>query len=82
MYQGYSGFCGRVIEYNGTNWRTVFNHTDPNTDEGYYMYSLEVYNGILYAGTADRIYMTSDGNNWQLTFDSLQGAQYALVLKT
>jgi hypothetical protein len=82
MYQGYSGFCGRVIEYDGTNWRTVFDHIGSNTREGYLMYSLEVYNGRLYAGTADRIYMSSDGINWQLTFDSTEGAQYAIVMKT
>jgi hypothetical protein len=82
MDQGYSGFCGRVILYNGTNWNTVFDHRSSNYKDGYWMYSLEVYNGRLYAGTADRIYMTSDGNNWQLTFDSVQGAQYAMVMKT
>ncbi len=68
-----NGFCGRVIEYDGTNWNTKF-------DYNYWMYSLEVYNGRLYAGTANKIYMY-DGNNWQLTFNSLEEAQYALVLK-
>jgi hypothetical protein len=80
MYAGYSGFCGRVIEYDGTNWRTVFDHIGSNYRDGYWMYSLEVYNNKLYAGTAERIYMY-DETSWQLTFDSIQGAQYALVMK-
>jgi len=79
MYAGGSGFCGRVIEYDGTNWNTVFDHIG---NDGYWMYSLEVYNGRLYTGTANKIYMTSDGTNWQLTFNSLESAQYVLALKT
>jgi hypothetical protein len=82
MYEGYSGFCGRVIEYDGTNWNTVFDHTGSNTREGYWMFSLEVYNSRLYAGTANRIYMFSDGTNWELTYNSASGAEYALDLKT
>jgi hypothetical protein len=75
MDAGGSGFCGRVIEYDGTNWKTVFDHD-------YWIYSLGVYHNRLYAGTANKIYMSSDANNWQLTFNSLEGAQYALALKT
>jgi hypothetical protein len=84
MYEGYSGFCGRVIEYDGTNWNTVFDHTGSNTREGYWMFSLEVYNGRLYAGTANRIYMWDGipGHDWQLTFNSVSGAEYVLALKT
>jgi hypothetical protein len=81
MNQGYSGFCGRVISYDG-NWTTVFDHRSSNFKDGYWMYSLEVYNNRLYAGTADRIYMSTNGNSWQLTFDSTEGAQYAMVMKT
>jgi hypothetical protein len=83
-YQGYSGFCGRVIEFDGTSWNTVFDHTGSNTREGYWMYSLEVYNGRLYAGTANRIYMWDGipGHDWQLTFNSVSGAEYVLALKT
>jgi hypothetical protein len=84
MYEGYSGFCGRVIEFDGTNWNTVFDHTGSNTREGYWMFSLEVYNGRLYAGTANRIYMWDGipGHDWQLTFNSVSGAEYVLALKT
>jgi len=78
MYAGGSGFCGRVIEYNGTNWNTKFDNIGSN---GYWMYSLESYNGRLYAGTANRIYMSSDANNWELTYNSTSGAEYALVMK-
>jgi hypothetical protein len=48
------------------------------------MYSLEVYNGRLYAGTANRIYMWDGipGHDWQLTFNSVSGAEYVLALKT
>jgi hypothetical protein len=84
MYIGSSGFCGRVIEYDGTNWKTVLDYSYPTYHDGYWIYSLEEYHGKLYAGTADKIYMW-DGNyqnNWQLTFNSATGAQYALVMKT
>jgi len=82
MYAGGSGFCGRVIEYDGTNWNIRFNYSYPTYTNGYWMYSLEAYNGRLYAGTANRIYMSSDGTNWELTYNSASGAQYALDLKT
>jgi hypothetical protein len=74
LYAGGSGFCGRVLEYDGT-WHEVFDHD-------YWMYSLEEYNGRLYAGTANKIYMTEDGSNWQLSWSSSSGAEYAIAQQT
>ena len=77
LYAGGSGFCGRVIEYNETSWNTSFDSIGSN---GYWIYSLEVYHNKLYAGTANKIYKW-DGN-WQVNFNSLEGAQYAIAMKT
>lgn len=68
------GFCGRVWKYNGTSWNVSF-------DYSYTLFDLEVYNGRLYVGTANKIYFY-DGNSWQLTYNASSGAEYALVLKT
>jgi len=76
MYAGGSGFCGRVIEYDGTGWSTKFDNIGPN---GYWMYSLEVYHDKLYAGTANKIYKWN--GTWQVNFNSVERAEYVLVLK-
>jgi len=44
-YQGGTGFSGRVIEFNGSNWTVVLDHD-------YWVYSLEVFDDVLYAGTS------------------------------
>jgi hypothetical protein len=49
LYEGNTGFSGRVIEFDGTSWATVLDHD-------YWVYSLEVYDDKLYAGTANEIY--------------------------
>jgi len=74
VYQGDSGFSGRVIEFDGTNWTTVFDHD-------YWMYSLEVFDDNLYAGTANEIY-TYNGTDWNLSFKALDGAYYVISLIT
>jgi subtilisin family serine protease len=73
IYQGGSGFCGRVWKYNGT-WNVVLDHN-------YNLLSQEVYNGRLYVGTANKIFMY-DGYAWNLTWSSTSGAEYVLALKT
>jgi hypothetical protein len=73
-YQGYSGFSGRVIEFDGNNWTTVFDHD-------YWIFSLETYNGKLYVGTANRIY-TYNGTDWSTSFNAVDGAYYALSFTT
>lgn len=70
LYQGGSGFCGRIIEFNGNYWTTVFNHN-------YWMYSLKTYGSELYAGTANKIY-TYNGTHWKTSFQSKEGAYYAV----
>jgi len=70
IYQGYSGFSGRVIVFDGNNWTTVFDHD-------YWIYSLETYHGRLYAGTANRIF-EYNMTNWNLSFNSNDLAQYAI----
>ena len=63
LYQGNSGFCGRILEFDGTNWVESFVHDGTG---GYWVFSLEEYNGRLYAGTANKIYMY-DGIEWELS---------------
>jgi len=72
IYQGYSGFSGRVIEYDGNNWTTVMDHD-------YWIYSLEAYNGKLYAGTANKI-LSYNGTEWQASFHTEEGAYYTISL--
>jgi len=74
LYQGGSGFCGRIIEYNGTDWTETL-------DYEYWIYSLETYDGKLYGGTANKIY-TYNGTDWSISFESTEGAYYAISLKT
>jgi hypothetical protein len=69
-YQGYSGFNGRVIEFDGNNWMTILDHD-------YWIFSLETYNGKLYVGTANRIY-TYNGTDWIISFNAADGAYYAI----
>lgn len=73
-YQGYSGFSGRVIEFDGNNWTTVF-------DYDYWIYSLGTYDGKLYVGTANKIY-TYNGTDWNLSFNAVEGAYYAISFIT
>jgi len=74
MYLGGSGFSGRVVEFDGENWTTVLNHD-------YWVYSLEVYDGKLYAGTANKI-LTYNGTDWKTSFDATEGAYYAVSMIT
>jgi hypothetical protein len=74
MYQGGTGFSGRVIEYDGENWTTILDH-------GYWIFSLETYNSKLYAGTANKIF-TYNGTHWETSFSSEEGAYYAISLVT
>jgi len=72
MYQGGTGFSGRVIEYDGENWTTVLDHD-------YWVYSLEVYDDKLYAGTANKI-LTYNGTDWETSFNATEGAYYAIAM--
>jgi len=74
LHEGDSGFCGRVIEFDGTNWTTVLDHD-------YWIYSLETYGDKLYAGTANNI-LTYDGTDWEASFHGEEGAYYAISLIT
>ena len=74
MYLGGSGFSGRVIEFDGTSWTTVFDHD-------YWIFSLETYDNKLFVGTANKIY-TYDGTNWNTSFSTGEGAYYAVSLIT
>lgn len=70
VYQGYSGFSGRVIEFDGNNWTVILDHD-------YWLYSLETYHGRLYAGTANKIF-EYNMTDWNLSFSSINPAQYAI----
>jgi len=70
FYQGGTGFGGRVIEFDGSNWTTKL-------DNDYWIYSLETYHGILYAGTANKMY-EYNMSDWETTFNSIKPAQYAI----
>lgn len=72
-YQGGTGFSGRVIEFDGENWATILDHD-------YWVYSLGVYDGKLYAGTANKIF-TFDGTDWEVAFNATEGAYYALCFE-
>jgi len=74
LYQGGTGFSGRVIEYDGENWTTVLDHD-------YWVYSLEVYDNKLYAGTANKI-LTYNGTSWETSFNATEGAYYAISMIT
>jgi len=74
LYQGGTGFSGRVIEYDGENWTTVL-------DRDYWVYSLEEYDGKLYAGTANKILMYN-GTSWETSFNATEGAYYAISMIT
>lgn len=71
-YQGFSGFSGRVIEFDGDNWTTLLDHE-------YWMFSLETVGGLLYAGTANQI-LTFDGSAWNVSFNVTEGAYCVLCL--
>lgn len=73
-YQGGSGFCGRVIEFDGNDWTVIFNHT-------YWIFSLETFDSKLYAGTTGKIY-AFDGLNWSVSLNITGGAYYAISLTT
>jgi len=70
IYQGYSGFSGRVIEFNGTDCTTIFDHN-------YWVYSLETCGNRLYAGTANEIW-EYDGISWSLSFNAVEDAYYGI----
>jgi hypothetical protein len=72
MYQGGTGFSGRVIEFDGENWTTALDHD-------YWTYSLEEYDGKLYAGTANKI-LTYNGTSWETSFNATEGAYYAISM--
>lgn len=72
MYLGGSGFSGRAIEFDGENWITAFDHD-------YWIYSLEEYDGKLYAGTANKI-LTYNGTSWETSFNATEGAYYAISM--
>jgi hypothetical protein len=72
LYQGGTGFSGRVIEFDGENWTTVLDHD-------YWVYSLEVYDGKLYAGTANKI-LTYNGTDWGTSFNATELAYYAISM--
>ncbi len=72
LFQGGSGFSGRIIEYDGESWTTIFDHD-------YWMYSLGVYDGKLYAGTANKIF-TFNGTAWETSF-ATEGAYYTLCFE-
>jgi hypothetical protein len=74
LYQGGTGFSGRVIEFGGENWTIVLDHD-------YWIYSLEEYDGKLYAGTANQIF-TYNGTDWQTSFNAAEGAYYAISMIT
>jgi hypothetical protein len=74
LYQGGTGFSGRVIEFDGENWTAVFDHD-------YWIFSLEIYNDNLYAGTANRIF-TYNGADWEVSFNTTEGAYYAISMIT
>ncbi len=73
IYQGRTGFSGRVIEFDGENRTTVLDHD-------YWIYSLGVYDGKLYAGTANKIY-TYNGTDWEVSFNATEGVYYALCFE-
>jgi parallel beta-helix repeat protein len=73
IYQGGTGFSGRVIEFDGENWTTVLDHD-------YWIYSLGVYDGKLYAGTANKIF-AYNGTSWETSFNATEGAYYALCFE-
>lgn len=74
IYQEGTGFGGRVIEFDGENWTTILDHD-------YWIYSLEVYDDKLFAGTANKIY-TYNGTDWDVSFSALDGAYYAISMIT
>jgi hypothetical protein len=69
-YLGYSGFNGRIIEFDGTDWNTVL-------DYNYWIYSLEVYAGKLHAGTVNAI-LTYDGIEWKTSFSIEEGSYHVV----
>jgi hypothetical protein len=74
LYQGGTGFSGRVIEFDGSSWTTIFDHD-------YWIFSLETYGNKLFVGTANKIY-TYDGANWNTSLSAIEGAYYAISFIT
>jgi len=74
LYQGGTGFSGRIIEFDGDNWTTLFDHD-------YWIFSLETYGGKLYIGTTNKIY-TYNGTDWAISFESTEGVYHTISLIT
>lgn len=74
MYQGGTGFSGRVIQYDGENWTTILDHD-------YWIFALEAYDNKLYIGTANKIF-TYNGTSWDTSFNALEDAYYAISFIT
>jgi hypothetical protein len=74
VYEGGTGFSGRVIEFDGKNWTTILEHN-------YWIFALETYNGKLYAGTANEV-LTYDGTSWDTSLRVSEGAYYAICFIT
>ena len=71
-YQGGTGFSGRVMEFDGENWTTILDHN-------HWIFTFEVYDNMLYAGTVDKI-LTYDEMTWNTTFNATESAFYAVAL--
>jgi hypothetical protein len=73
IYQGGTGFSGRVIEFDGENWTTILDHD-------YWIYSLGIYSSKLYVGTVNKIF-TYNGTTLEASFNATEGAYYALCFE-
>jgi hypothetical protein len=73
LYQGGTGFSGRVIEFDGNSWTTIL-------ENDYWIFSLETYGSKLYAGTANKI-LSYNGIYWEVSFNTTEDAYYAISLK-
>ncbi len=74
LYLGYSGFSGRIIEFDGNNWTTILDHD-------YWIYALETYERRLYVGTAGKVYEYHK-ESWKVSFNPIKSTQHAISLVT
>jgi hypothetical protein len=63
VYQGHSGYCSRVWEWDGVNWNVIFDYMEAHIT------SMTVYSGKLFVGTAGKIY-EYDGTNLEVSVSS------------